>query len=184
MQSTYDRIGIDYQLTRQPDPRIAHRITNALGDSRSVVNVGAGTGSYEPRTRRVIAVEPSVTMIRQRPTGSAPAVQAIAESLPLADGAVDSALAVLTMQHWSDPGQGLAEIRRVAQRRVVILTWDQGIFENFWLIREYFSHVRDGISRALTIQAIVSALRGGQVLSVPVPHYCVDGFLGAFWRRP
>jgi SAM-dependent methyltransferase len=185
MQSTYDRIGIDYQLTRQPDPRIAHRITNALGDSRSVVNVGAGTGSYEPRTHRLIAVEPSATMIQQRPPGAAPAVQAIAESLPLGDGAMDSALAILTLHHWSDPHRGLAQMRRVAKKRIVILTWDQDIFEAFWLIRDYFSCIREvDRPRALAIADIVSVLGREEVLPVPVPHDCVDGFLGAFWRRP
>lgn len=185
MKSTYDRIGVGYQLTRRPDPRIADQITKALGDSRSVVNVGAGTGSYEPRTHRVIAIEPSATMIRQRPPGSAPAVRAIAERLPLADGAVDSALAVLTVHHWTDPDEGLAQMRRVAQKRIVVLTWDQGVFEDFWLVREYFPCIGDADRpRAVAIENIVSALGRGQIFPVPVPHDCVDGFLGAFWRRP
>ena len=185
MRSTYDKIGVGYSLTRLPDPRVADRIIQALGDSASVVNVGAGTGSYEPRDRMVVAVEPSPTMIRQRPVGSAPVIQGAAESLPLVDGAVDSALAILTVHHWTDPAQGFAEMLRVAQRRVVILTWDQDVWESFWLIREYLPCIRDlDRRRAPAIADIVSALGESQIISVPIPHDCIDGFHGAFWRRP
>ena len=104
--SDYDKIGDGYSRTRLPDPRIADRILQALGDSRSVVNVGAGSGSYEPRDRIVVAVEPSRTMIRQRPLGSAPVIQGAAENLPFADGAFDFAVAILTVHHWIDPGRG------------------------------------------------------------------------------
>src|SRR5437899_546120 len=137
MEPVYNEIGVGYSTTRRPDPHIAGRILKALGDSESVVNVGAGAGSYEPRDRIVIAVEPSVTMIGQRPFGSAPVTQAVAEALPFRDGAVDSALAILTVHHWRDPSLGLAEMQRVARNRVVILTWDQEAWESFWLIREY-----------------------------------------------
>ena len=185
MRSAYDKIGVGYSLTRRPDPRIAERINQALGDSASIVNVGAGAGSYEPRDRSVVAVEPSATMIRQRPVGSAPVIQGAAEGLPLVDDAVDSALAILTVHHWTDPARGFAEMRRVARSRVVILTWDQDVFESFWLIREYFPSIRDlDRRRALVIVDIVAALGGGEILSVPIPHDCTDGFLGAFWRRP
>ncbi len=180
----YDRIGVGYSVTRLPDPRIADRIIQALGDSASVVNVGAGAGSYEPRDRMVVAVEPSATMIRQRPVGSAPVIQGAAEALPLADGAVDCALAVLTVHHWPDPARGLAEMRRVAQSRVVILTWDQDVWESFWLIREYLPCIRDLDRRRVAIADIVSALGESEILSVPIPHDCIDGFHGAFWRRP
>ncbi len=183
--SRYDKIGIGYALTRLSDPRIADRIVRALGDSASVVNVGAGTGSYEPRDRRVVAVEPSAIMIRQRPAGSAPVVQGTAESLPLVDGAVDSALATLTVHHWADPSRGFAEMRRVARRRVVILTWDQQVWESFWLVREYLPCIRDvDRRRAVAIADIVSALGECQIIPVPIPHDCIDGFHGAFWRRP
>ncbi len=184
MGSIYDRIGVGYALTRRPDPRIADRIIQALGDSASVVNVGAGTGSYEPRDRMVIAVEPSATMIRQRLVGSAPVVQGAADALPLVDGAVDSALAVLTVHHWPDPARGLAEMRRVAKSRVVIFTWDQDVWESFWLIREYLPCIRDLDRRRVAIAELVSALGESQILSVPIPHDCIDGFHGAFWRRP
>lgn len=183
--ASYDEIGTGYSATRIPDPRIANRILQALGDAASVVNVGAGAGSYEPRDRRVVAVEPSATMIRQRPAGSAPVIQGAAEGLPLIDGAVESALAVLTVHHWSDPARGLAELRRVAQRRIVVLTWDEEVWESFWLVREYLPCIRDlDRRRALPIADVASTLGASRVLSVPVPHDCTDGFHGAFWRRP
>jgi SAM-dependent methyltransferase len=183
--SAYDTIGVDYAGTRRPDPRIAHRISEALGDCVSVVNVGAGTGSYELRDRRVVAVEPSATMIHQRPDGAAPVIRAVAESLPLVDGAVEGAVAILTMHHWADQRRGLAEMRRVARRRVVILTWDQDVFEDFWLVHEYLPCIRDlDRPRAVALTDIASAFGESRILVVPVPHDCVDGFLGAFWRRP
>jgi len=185
MKVAYDEIGTTYSATRRPDPRIAARILDALGDAASVVNVSAGTGSYEPRDRMVIAVEPSGVMIRQRPRGVAPVIQASAEALPFADAAFDAALAVLTVHHWTHRGLGLAEMRRVASRRVVVLTWDQEVWESFWLVREYFPSIRElDRPRAVSIPELISALGDGEIVSVPVPHDCVDGFHGAFWRRP
>lgn len=185
MKRAYDTIGVGYSLTRGPDPRIASRIIQALGDAQSVVNVGAGTGSYEPRDRMVVAVEPSAMMIRQRPAGSASVIQAAAEGLPFVDRAFDSALAIFAVHHWTDPARGLTELRRVARRQVVILTWDQDVWESFWLIREYLPCVRElDRRRALAISDIVSALGESQISSVPIPHDCMDGFHGAFWRRP
>jgi len=180
----YDTLGIDYSRTRRPDPRIAERINRALDDSLSVVNVGAGTGSYEPRDRRVLSVEPSAVMIRQRPAGTAPVIQAAAEDLPLRDGAVEAALAILTVHHWTDKGRGLAEMRRVARRRVVILAWDQEIWESFWLLRDYFPASDIDRRRALAIADITSVLGPSEIIPVTIPHDCVDGFHGAFWRRP
>ncbi len=185
MLTIYDHIGAGYTVTRRPDPRVEAQILDALGGARSMVNVGAGAGAYEPRDRPVIAVEPSATMIRQRKPGPALAVQAAAEALPLGDGSVDAALAVLTVHHWTDPDLGLAELRRVARRRVVILTWDQDVWESFWLIREYLPGVGrvDG-RRAVPLARIISSLGGGQIMEVPIPHDCTDGFHGAFWRKP
>jgi SAM-dependent methyltransferase len=183
----YDRIGVGYTTTRRPDPRIAGRILEALGDARSVANVGAGAGSYEPRGKdiKVVAVEPSAEMIRQRPHGAPPAIQAVAEALPLTEGAVEAALAILTIHHWTDPRRGLAEMRRVATKRVVLFTWDQDAWESFWLVREYLPCIRElDRSRAVAISEIQSALGPSRVLEVPVPHDCQDGFHGAFWRRP
>jgi ubiquinone/menaquinone biosynthesis C-methylase UbiE len=143
MATTYDRIGRNYALTRQPDARIAVMITDALGDARSVVNVGAGSGSYEPTQIGVVAVDPSIEMVRQRRLGAAPAVLARAESLPFPDRSFDAALAVLTIHHWSSIIAGLNELRRVASRRVVILTYDPDWDERFWLVARYFPQIID-----------------------------------------
>lgn len=183
----YDAIGQTYAATRVPDPRIGAQIHAALGEVGSVVNVGAGAGAYEPR-ETVLAVEPSAVMIAQRPAGSAPAVQASAEALPLADDAVDAALALLTVHHWRDLEAGVRELRRVARRRVVVLHWDAEVTRASWLMREYLFATepfdRDG---AISIERLVALLGGpGRVRVVPVavPHDCTDGFAGAFWRRP
>lgn len=188
LSQLYDTIGTTYADTRQPDPRIERQIGEALGDATSVANVGAGAGSYEPADREVIAVELSATMIRQRPHGSASAVQATAEALPLASGSVDAAMAVLTVHHWKDRARGLAEMRRVARKRAVVLTWDQQVWEDFWLAEEYLPCIWE-IDRpqALPVLEIAQALSGGgrhEIIPVPVPHDCIDGFFGAFWRRP
>jgi len=180
----YDAIGRTYAATRRPDPRIAARIAVALGDAASVLNVGAGAGSYEPRDRFVVAAEPSRRMIAQRPAGSAPAVRASAERLPFGDGSFAAALAVLTIHHWSDRARGLAELARVARDGVVLLTWDpEG--PSFWLIEEYLPEIR-AIDRAIfpSLAEMRRALGPLRVEPVPVPHDCIDGFLGAYWRRP
>jgi SAM-dependent methyltransferase len=184
MEALYDRIGIGYAAYRRPDARIAARIADALGGARSVLNVGAGTGSYEPADRGVVAVEPSAEMVRQRAMGAAPAVRASAERLPFRDGAFDAAMAVLTMHHWPDWRAGLREMRRVARGRIVILTWDPG-HPSFWLVQDYFPEILE-IDRAnfpprAEIEHILGPL---DVHPVPVPADCSDGFLGAYWRRP
>ncbi|HVG44206.1 MAG TPA: class I SAM-dependent methyltransferase [Longimicrobium sp.] len=180
----YDRIGRGYAAYRRPDPRIARRIEDALGSARSVVNVGAGTGSYEPADRAVVAVEPSAEMVRQRAPAAAPAVRAAAERLPLRDRSVDAALAVLTLHHWSDWRQGLAEMRRVARGPVVILTWDPE-HAGFWLVREYFPEIVALDRQSFPTHAAMERVLGPiDVQPVPVPADCTDGFLGAYWRRP
>lgn len=185
METIYDMIGAGYSVARQPDPRIADHIGKALGDSESVLNVGAGAGSYESRDRFVVAVEPSALMISQRPAGSAPVAQAEAEALPFADNSFDCTIAILTVHHWKSPLPGLAEMRRVARRRVVILTWDQEVWETFWLVREYLPGIKDvDRRRALAIPTIVSLFGKCDIEPVRIPHDCIDGFHGAFWRRP
>ena len=181
--SRYDTIGTTYAEHRRPDPRIAARIDAALGTAATVVDVGSGTGSYEPRDRRVVAVEPSTTMIRQRPPGSAPVVRAVAEHLPFADERFDVALAVLTVHHWSDAGAGLAELARVAPRQVV-LTWDPAAFAEFWLVRDYLPELAVAEAGMATLAAVVDGLDVVDVVAVPVPADCVDGFCGASWKRP
>lgn len=183
--ATYDAIGAGYARRRQADPRIAAQIHAALGDACSVVNVGAGAGSYEPNDRLVQAVEPSATMISQRPTGAAPCVRAAAEALPFANGAFDAAMAILTIHHWSDWRAGVRELRRVARGRILILTFDVEA-SDFWLMRDYFP---DLLALDRQIMPPLAALRDelGQDVhanAVPVPFDCKDGFLGAYWRRP
>ncbi|MBL1115789.1 class I SAM-dependent methyltransferase [Streptomyces sp. 110] len=181
----YDTLGATYSRTRQPDPRIAARIHTALGDAADVINVGAGTGSYEP-ARTVLAVEPSQVMLAQRPPRSAPAVAAVAERLPLRDNAADAVMALLTVHHWSDLAAGIAELRRVARRRIVVLTWDQRIFrERFWLVREYLPQAAAfDDTRAIPTDRLASLLGGARQEPVHIPHDCTDGFGAAYWRRP
>jgi SAM-dependent methyltransferase len=181
----YDRIATAYTGTRRSDPRIAGLIWTALGDARSVVNVGAGTGAYEPTDREVIAIEPSAGMIAQRPSDAPPVIQAAAERLPLADDSVDAAMAVLTLHHWTDYRRGLLELRRVARKRVVVATWDPAFSKRFWLTRDYFRELgRRDAARFPSLEAQVRGLGGAAVIAVPIPHDCRDGFEGAFWRRP
>ena len=180
----YDAIGRTYTATRATDPRIAARIWAALGDARTVVNVGAGTGNYEPPDRAVTAVEPSAVMIAQRPPGAAPAVQASAEALPFADASFDAAMAVLTLHHWSDWRGGCAELRRVARDRVVVFSWDPAYAGRMWLLPEYFpEHIDEDVAMFPSLADQAAAL-GAEVEVVPVPWDCRDGFFSAFWRRP
>jgi ubiquinone/menaquinone biosynthesis C-methylase UbiE len=182
--STYDRIGADYRQSRKEDPRLARLMARELQAARTVVNVGAGTGSYEPTDRFVVAVEPSDVMLRQRPPMAAPAVQAIAERLPFRDDAFDAAMAVLTVHHWSDQDAGLRELSRVARERIVLLTWDPSN-AGFWLMRDYFPEFLEADQERLPpIERLLSLLTDGHVIAVPIPHDCADGFLGAYWRRP
>ena len=183
-QALYDRIGIGYSEYRQPDERIARRIAGALGTARTVLNVGAGAGSYEPHGRVVVAVEPSAEMIRQRSRLAAPAIHASAERLPFQDGAFDAALAVLTIHHWSRRDQGLAEMRRVACQRVVIFTWDPD-HPGFWLLQDYLPEIL-AIDRLNfpPLREIEQVIGPSEIVAVPIPADCSDGFLGAYWRRP
>jgi SAM-dependent methyltransferase len=184
----YNEIGADYGRTRRPDPRIARRIRAALGDARTVVNVGAGTGAYEPDDLEVTAVEPEAAMVAARPLAAAPCVLAAAESLPFADASFDAAMGVLTLHHWTDVAAGLRELRRVARRRVVLLTWDPEFDDALWLTTDYLPviRVRDRaiFPRLSVVRAGLQPLRGFTVDPVPVPCDCSDGFLGAWWRRP
>lgn len=185
MNKSYDTIGRRYSLNRRADPRIARQIVEALGNAATAVNVGAGTGSYEPRHLAVMAVEPSIEMIRQRPPDASPVVRAIAEHLPFADGAFDASLAVLTIHHWKDQARGLAEMRRVARRRVVILRWDLAAGATFWLTAHYFPEITVFDStRFAPIEELADSLGGAKMIPVPVPRDCQDGFLAAFWARP
>ena len=181
----YDQIGRGYVRARQPDPRIARMIHSALGDARTVLNVGAGTGSYEPVDRQVVAVEPSQAMIRQRRTGTVPVICAVAEHLPFFEAVFDASLAVLTMHHWQDRRAGLAELRRVTRHRIIIYTWDPACYDAFWLGAHYLPEVRDlDLPRFPSMDEFARCLGEVESHPVPIPHDCVDGFLGAYWRRP
>ena len=136
-EARYERIGTTYARTRQTEPRIAAYIEDALGDARSVVNVGAGAGSYEPEGREVIPVEPSATMAAQRPPHLPAALIAHAEDLPLADDSVDAAMAIITVHHWSDLERGIAEMRRVARDRILVLVLDPDVISKSW-VRDYW----------------------------------------------
>ena len=183
--STYDRTGATYAGTRRTDPHVEQQIHEALGDARSVVNVGAGVGSYEPRDREVVAVEPSAVMIAQRPPGSAPAIQASAESLPFADGSFDAAMALLTMHHWSDWQAGVAELRRVARRRIVMFTFDPRYIGAYWLVRDYVPEIiAMDSARFPALATVAEALGDPRIIPVPIAADCADGFLCAYWRRP
>ena len=181
----YDAIGSAYPATRRTEPRIAQRIWDALGDAQTVLNVGAGTGSYEPPDREVTAVEPSAVMRAQRPAGGAPCVAAAAEHLPFEDQSFDAAMACSTVHHWQDPIAGLHELRRVA-RRVVVFTYDAGTagwLERFWLTRDYMPEFGDLMADWPSLADLARAI-GGRAEPVLVPWDCADGFFEAYWRRP
>src|SRR5215813_3046066 len=166
----YDTIGAAYTVTRRTEPRIAARIWAALGDARTIVNVGAGTGSYEPTGRDVTAVEPSVLMRAQRPAGAAPCVAAVAESLPFEDQSFDAATAFSTVHHWQDPIAGLREMRRVA-RHVVVFTFDAsdtGWCRRFWLTRDYLPEVADLLTGRPSLIEQARAI-GARIESVLIP---------------
>jgi Methyltransferase domain len=178
----YDTIGATYSATRRTEPRIAAQVWAALGEARTVLNVGAGTGSYEPPGRDVIAVEPSAVMRAQRPAGAAPCVAATAESLPFEDQSFDAAMAFATIDHWQDPIGGLREMRRVA-RRVVVFTKDFSDLDVFWLNRDYLPEVADLLIGRPLLTELADAI-GARLEPVLIPWDCADGFYEAYWRRP
>ncbi|MCA9285666.1 MAG: class I SAM-dependent methyltransferase [Phycisphaerales bacterium] len=183
----YDAIGHGYASTRREDPRLARRILDALGDARSVVNVGAGTGSYEPRDRHVIAIEPSDVMAAQRPPDLAPALRADAGALPLRDGSVDAAMSVLSLHHWDeDQRRGVLEMRRVARGPVVILTCDAEVSGRMWLMADYLPELADLDRRTFPSLERLTEWLGGttRVDVVPVPRDTSDWMLMSFWAHP
>jgi SAM-dependent methyltransferase len=181
----YDTIGRSYASTRRTDPRIAAPIYAALGDARSVVNVGAGTGNYEGPQFDLVAVEPSRTMIKQRAEGAAPCVQGAAESLPFRDGVFDAALTVLSAHHWHDLETGLREMQRVSTNQVVFF-FEPWCADQFWLVADYFPHIPQMPTerRAPGEARFRELLPVQRVETVPVPADCLDGFGGCYWNRP
>ncbi len=183
MRASYDTIGVHYADLRIPDPRIGVLIDGALRDAPSVLNVGAGTGSYEPANRKVCALEFSAAMIRQRPRDASPVVQGRAEALPFADGSFDASMAILSLHHWTDKERGLREMRRVTRGPVALLTFDVSQ-PGFWL--------SDYIPALVALDEVIFPkmsdyarwLGPVDIVPVPIPHDCTDGFLCAYWRRP
>lgn len=182
MTAQYDRIGINYADLRKPDPRIAAAVDAALGLAELVLNVGAGTGSYEPEGRRVTAVEPSIEMIRRRPRPATRSVQAVAGNLPFADKSFDAATAILTIHHWPDKAAGLREVRRVTKGRIVLLTFDPKCRP--WLIDYLPELAALDEGQMPDLQDYAKWIGPVTVSVLPVPHDCTDGFLYAYWRRP
>jgi SAM-dependent methyltransferase len=181
----YEMIGVGYSVGRRPDPRWLEAIDSVIGDAERVINIGAGTGSYEPSDRAVIAVEPSWQMVSQRSRSSAPVVMALAENVPIASGWADLAMTLLSLHHWTDWRAGIAEMRRLAPRRLV-LTYDPELHASFWLLRDYLPEIAAAErTRAPRVEDIADALGGVvQVIALEVPWDCVDGVLPAHWRRP
>ena len=183
MLAKYDSIGSDYAKLRRPDPRIAAAINAALGEAGTVLNVGAGAGNYEPVGRQVTALEPSMAMIRQRPPSAATVVQGYAEELPFADASFDATMAVLTVHHWTGQARGLAELQRVSRGPVVILTYDPA-FRGFWLADYLPELVALDEAQMPPMADYAAALGPVDIVPVPIPNDCTDGFLCAYWRRP
>ncbi|BCW87866.1 hypothetical protein sos41_09980 [Alphaproteobacteria bacterium SO-S41] len=181
----YDSNGMGYAAQRRPDPRIAAIIHRALGDARTVLNVGAGTGSYEPENRHVLALEPSAVMRSQRRPGAAPAIRGVAEALPFDDQSIDAVMAVMTVHQWPDLAKGLGELRRVARGPVVIVAGDGPALPRFWL-NDYAPELIAAEQRRYPpIEAIAAALgQGAQVSTIPIPIDCTDGITEAFYARP
>jgi len=179
----YDKIGTQYSHYRRPDTRIAAAIWKEIGERQRILNLGAGVGAYEPADRDIVALEPSQVMISQRPDNGPPVVQGQAECLPFKDNAFNMATAILTIHHWSDIEKGLREALRVAQKRLILLTWI-GFVEDFWLV-DYLPQIKEIDERLFpSIEQLEEILGAVRVLSIPIPHDCTDGFLCAYWRRP
>ncbi len=183
MRSSYDTIGVNYSDLRKPDSRIEMLIGRALGTAKTVLNVGAGAGSYEPDDRQVTAVEPSVEMIRQRSASAASAIQGYAEDLPFDDNSFDASMAILTVHHWADKEKGLKEMRRVTRGPVVVLTYDPSV-RGFWLADYIPELVALDEAQMPGMTDYETWLGPVEISAVPIPHDCTDGFLCAYWRRP
>jgi SAM-dependent methyltransferase len=181
----YEQNGRAYSSIRRADPQIERLVHDALGDARTVINVGAGAGSYEPVDRYVVAVEPSAQMRSQRPSTRVPAIDATAESLPFDDHAFDAAMATVTVHQWSDAAAGLRELRRAARNAVVILTFDGTALDRFWLADYVPELIAAERTRYQPLGWFADQLGGTTTISpVPVPIDCTDGFTEAFYARP
>ena len=183
MNAHYNTIGLNYADLRKPDPRIGAMIRNALGDAKTVLNVGAGAGSYEPTDLRVTAIEPSAEMIAQRPASDTTVIQGVAEDLPFEDQSFDASMAALTIHHWSDQAKGLREMRRVTRGNIVLLTFDPDV-QSFWLFDYIPGLIALDDKQMPKLAAYREWLGDVKIMPVPVPYDCLDGFMSAYWRRP
>lgn len=182
--ANYAQIGLGYAQYRRPEAAIAARIEAALGSARTVLNVGAGSGSYEPLDREVTAVEPSATMRAQRPPQLSAAIAASSENLPFADDSFDASMATFTVHQWQDLAKGLAEMRRVTRGPVVILSCDPALLGRFWLIDYAAKVIETEAGRYPAPDRVAELLGGARIEAVPIPLDCTDGFGEAYYGRP
>lgn len=184
MSALYDALGVGYSRHRAADPRLAEAITRALGDAQFILDVGAGAGSYEPPGRRIVALDASAMMLRQR-HGPGPAVAGDAQRLPFADESFDAVMAVLTIHHWDDRAAGYGELRRVAPRQVVV-AYEPAVHNELWIVDEYVPEIAelDGRRPGYGVDEIAGAIGATSVEPLLIPHDCTDGFIMAYWRRP
>jgi SAM-dependent methyltransferase len=183
--ANYGVIGLNYKQYRQPDAHIETYLAAALGNAKTVLNVGAGAGSYEPRDRVVTAVEPSASMRSQRGAEKVPAIDATAEDLPFEDGSFDASMATFTIHQWKDLRKGLSEMRRVTSGPVVLLTCDPESLDRFWLNEYAPDAIAVEARRYPKLDRVAEALQGRiEIVSVPIPLQCTDGFSEAYYGRP
>ncbi|MEM7533163.1 MAG: class I SAM-dependent methyltransferase [Chloroflexota bacterium] len=184
MNPIYDRIGINYAVTRCTDPKVAEQLYAELQGAARIVNIGAGTGSYEPESVDLVAVEPSSEMIAQRKVGMHPVEQASAEKLPFDDNSFSHAMTVLSMHHWTDRVRAFSEINRVATEKFVAITWDPEA-DPFWLTRDYFPEIHE-MDRAIfpDLAELTEHFDDVKMMPLLIPSDCEDGFFAAFWKRP
>ncbi len=181
----YDTHDQGYAQQRRTDPRIAALIHKALGSSRTILNIGAGAGSYEPQDRYVLALEPSAAMRAQRPPHLSPAIHGIAENLPFDDQSIDASMAMITIHQWQSAEKGLAEMRRVTRGPILVLTFDGDALDRFWLA-DYAPELITAERRRYPAIDFIQTHLGGktQVQTIPIPIDCIDGFTEAYYARP
>ncbi|NOX52787.1 MAG: class I SAM-dependent methyltransferase [Gammaproteobacteria bacterium] len=184
MRTIYDNIGINYSVQRHTDPRIASQLFSELKEATRIVNIGAGTGSYEPENIELVAVEPSSKMIAQRKMGSHKVEKAFAEELPFENNSFSHAMTVLSMHHWENRELAFREINRVVTEKFVAITWDPES-DPFWLTRDYFPEIYELDKRIFPkLDELSEHFDEVGMRPLPIPSDCIDGFLAAFWKKP
>jgi len=184
MKALYDQIGIDYATQRQSDPRIAAQLWKLLENAKRIVNIGAGSGSYEPHDIELVAVEPSKEMIKQRKANKHLVIKTSAEDLPFKDNSFTHALTILSMHHWADRNKAFTEINRVTTDRFVAVSWNPNA-SPFWLTRDYFPELYETDQKIFpTLEEFQRHFNDVQITPLLIPEDCIDGFLAAYWKRP